>query len=42
MNYKKAYLELFNNITDIIELLKELQIKAEDTCISNEEQDENQ
>ncbi len=33
MNYKKAYLELFNEVTDIIEKLKQAQIKAEENCV---------
>ncbi len=37
MNYKKAYYELFNNVSDIIEKLKEIQMTAEETCISEDE-----
>ncbi len=37
MNYKKAYLELFNSVTNVIEQLKEIQIKAEKTCINLKE-----
>ena len=29
MDYKELYLNLFNKITDIIEMLKEIQIEAE-------------
>jgi len=29
MDYKELYLNLFNRITDIIEMLKEIQIEAE-------------
>ena len=29
MDYKELYLNLFNRITDIIEMLKEAQIEAE-------------
>ncbi len=29
MDYKELYLNLFNKITDIIEMLKEAQIEAE-------------
>ncbi len=37
MNYKKAYLELFNDITEIIEKLKQSQLQAEENCISSED-----
>lgn len=30
MNYKIAYYRLFNEITDLIEILKKLQIEVED------------
>ncbi len=33
-DYKKMYYELFNEITDIIEKLKQIQINAEDKYIS--------
>ena len=29
MDYKELYLNLFNKITDVIEMLKEIQIEAE-------------
>ena len=29
MDYKELYLNLFNKITDLIEMLKEIQIEAE-------------
>lgn len=35
-DYKKLYFELFNGITDIIEKLKDLQIKTEELFISDE------
>ena len=35
-DYKKMYFELFNEITDVIEKLKEIQIKAEENYISAE------
>ena len=38
-DYKKMYFELFNEITDIIEKLKEIQIKAEERYVEAEEQD---
>ncbi len=41
MNYKKAYLHLFNEVTDLIEKLKQIQIDCEEICIS-EEYDEEQ
>lgn len=34
VDYKKMYYELFNEITDIIEKLKQIQINAEDKYIS--------
>ena len=33
MDYKELYLNLFNKITDIIEMLKEIQIEAEQKVI---------
>ena len=33
-NYKELYFKLFNGVTDVIEKLKELQIKAEEIYIS--------
>ncbi len=35
-NYKELYFELFSKITDIIEQLSEIQLKAEEKFISNE------
>lgn len=35
-DYKKLYFELFNKITDIIEELKAIQIRAEELFISDE------
>lgn len=35
-NYKKAYFELFNQLTDVIEELKELQRRAEEMIISDD------
>ena len=37
MDYKELYLNLFNKITDIIEMLKEIQIQAEQKVIDNED-----
>ena len=37
-DYKKMYLELFNSITNAIEILKEAQIKSEDMYINSEEE----
>ena len=34
IDYQKMYYELFNEITDIIEKLKQIQIDAEDKYIS--------
>ena len=34
IDYQKMYYELFNEITDIIEKLKEIQINAEERYIS--------
>ena len=34
-NYKKMYFELFNKITDIIENLKQIQVEAEETFITS-------
>ena len=34
-DYKKMYLELFNDITDLIEGLKEIQREAEEIYISS-------
>ncbi len=35
-DYKKLYFELFNEITNIINKLKEVQIKAEEDYINSE------
>lgn len=35
MNYEKAYYRLFNEITDIIEYLKELQVEVENIIIKS-------
>lgn|GEM_PF-1332937 len=35
-NYKKAYFELFNKLTDVIEELKELQCRAEELIVSDD------
>lgn len=40
MNYKKAYLHLFNEVTDLIEQLKQIQIDCEEICISEEIEEE--
>ena len=39
-DYKKHYFELFNGITDIIEMLQKLQTKAEREFIDDEGNDE--
>jgi hypothetical protein len=39
-DYKKRYLELFNEITEIIEKLIQVQQKAEQAIISDENNDE--
>ncbi len=36
-DYKKMYYELFNKITDVIELLKNIQLEAEEKFISANE-----
>ena len=35
-DYKKLYFELFNGITDVIEKLKDLQIRTEELFINDE------
>ena len=35
-DYKKLYFELFNKITEVIEELKEVQLKTEELFISDE------
>ncbi len=37
-NYKKLYFKLFNQITDIIEKLKQIQIDAEDAYIEDDDE----
>ena len=37
MDYKELYLNLFNAITDVIEMLKEIQIEAEQKIIEIED-----
>jgi hypothetical protein len=37
-DYKKMYLELFNNLTDAIELLKDAQRRAEEIYIESEDE----
>ena len=37
MDYKELYLNLFNKITDLIEMLKEIQIEAEQKVIEIED-----
>ena len=36
-DYKKMYLQMYNAITDAIEILKEAQIKAEEEFIESED-----
>ncbi len=38
-NYKKLYFQLFNDVTDAIEKLKQAQIDAEDAYIEDDEID---
>ena len=40
ITYKKAYLHLFNEVTDIIERLKEVQQETEEIFMSNENYEE--
>lgn len=40
MNYKEAYCCLFNEITDLIEQLKAIQIEAEEICAELQEEKE--
>ena len=40
-DYKKMYLELFNSITDAIEILKEAQTKTEELYINSKEKRDN-
>ena len=39
-DYKKLYLELFNKVSDIIEELKEVQIKAEEMFLEEDDDDQ--
>ena len=39
-DYKKMYYELFNEITDVIEKLKEIQLNAEERYVSAESEEE--
>ncbi|MEG0895554.1 MAG: hypothetical protein RSE93_07535 [Oscillospiraceae bacterium] len=39
-DYKQMYYLLFNKITDIIEELKDVQIKAEEIYINQEDEEE--
>lgn len=39
-NYKKLYFQLFNDVTDAIEKLKQAQIDAEDAYIEDDEDNE--
>ena len=42
IDYQKMYYELFNEITDVIERLKQIQLNAEERYISAESGDEEQ
>jgi len=35
LNYKKLYFELFNKVTDVIEMLKLIQVEMEQTVIAD-------
>ena len=39
-DYKKLYFELFNKVSDIIEELKEVQIKAEEMFLEEDDDDQ--
>ena len=39
-DYKKLYLELFNKVSDIIKELKEVQIKAEEMFLEEDDDDQ--
>ncbi len=39
MNYKDGYYYLFNKITELSEHLKDIQIQAEEICISDDEEE---
>lgn len=39
-NYKDMYFQLFNQITDVIEQLKEIQKKAEEMYINSNSEDD--
>lgn len=36
LNYKEAYYYLFNQVTDMMEQLKNIQIQAEELCTKDE------
>jgi len=40
LNYKKLYFELFNKVTDVIEMLKLIQVEIEQTVIADENNEE--
>ena len=40
-DYKSLYFELFNKLTDVIEELKEIQVKMEEKYISENDNKEN-
>lgn len=40
MDYKNAYYFLFNQVTDLIQSLKAIQLQAEEICISDDEEEE--
>jgi len=40
LNYKKLYFELFNKVTDVIEMLKLIQVEMEQTVIADENNEE--
>lgn len=37
LNYKEAYVYLFNQLSDIIDMLKAIQEKAEEICVDEKE-----
>ncbi len=39
MNYKEAYYYLFNEVSDLIEKLKEIQAASEEICIAQSKLD---
>ena len=42
IDYQKMYYELFNEITDVIERLKQIQVNAEERYISAESEEKEQ